>query len=424
MKCSVCSTIVRNDYIFCPSCGSILSSSRIHEHIKPISNHEILDKINSLSSKRDFYLRFFIVIGIFSGLFFVSFICFTFSMMLGYLRGGVAGLLVFIFASFVSLFFSVFLLFVIRQIDIYEREPWGLVIFSFFWGALGSTLLSLFVNETSSYVFGSIFGPGIGGIITTTLTAPIFEEFFKLLVIPIIILFFRSNFNSPMDGLVYIFASSLGFKIVEDLLYGAKFTAQTGAIQGFILLVLLRWVMGFLVHPLMSMFSGFAVGLATITNNFVLKIIYIVLGYLLSVGAHFVWNSMAAIGNRIIGDYVLCWFPAQIMILLVIFLFLYLFALNIERNTLNSVLEDDIRTGFLPREAIEELVDPRKRVYRKRFLTPEQRRLYEIFMQELASYALLKKQATASIGSEIQKSMYEKKEILNTIRPYIYGGEI
>ncbi|MCX7759407.1 MAG: PrsW family intramembrane metalloprotease [bacterium] len=432
MKCLVCETNVRNDYIFCPNCGALLSTQTYQsttysyyypqvEHQK-ISDKVIIDKINSLSSKREFYFRLLLTLGFFSLLFMFSFICFTTMMYSGYLRGGIGGLITWFIASVLSIFFSIFMLLLIRQIDLYEKEPWGLIIFSFFWGALGSTILSLFMNEINNIIFSSIFGRDIGSIMTATISAPIFEEFFKLLVIPIIIILFRVNFNSPMDGLVYIFASSLGFKIVEDLVYGAQFTAQTGAIYGFILLVLVRWIMGFLGHPLMSMFSGFAVGLATVTSNFFLKLVYITIGYLLSVGAHFVWNFMASVGPNLLGWYVCLWFPLQTTILIIIFIFLYFIALNIEKNILRTTLYEDVKNGFLTSEIVEELTDFRLRNIKKQSLSNEQKKLYEILMHELAIYALLKKQSNQSLGNEIQKTLQEKKEIINYLKPYLIGG--
>ncbi len=422
MKCQVCGSIVRNDYIFCPNCGSVLvlGKENFSNNIV-IDNQGVLQKINNMSSRRSFYAKFFIVLVMFSIIFFFSFICFTFLMGRNYLAGGILGLFTWIFASFLSIIFSVIMLAIVRQVDLYEKEPWGLVIFAFLWGALGSTLFSLIANEVNSVIFSSVLGSNMGNVLSAIISAPLFEEFFKLLVIPIIIIFFRTNFNGPIDGLVYIFASSLGFKVVEDLLYGSKFVAQSGAIGGFFLLVLVRWIMGFLGHPLMSMFSGFAVGLATITENYALKVVYVFLGYLLSVFSHFMWNFMASVATNIVGPYACLWFPLQTTILLVIFIFLFFMALKIDRDNIRKVLEEEVANGFLDHQMIEEIFDFRLRNRRKSMLPNELRNLYDIFIQELASYALLKKQSANSLGNEINKELHEKREILQYIKPLIYA---
>lgn len=430
MNCQICGKEIKEYYIFCPNCGSLISrSTNVNQYpvsqfteYPKLSNTEILQKINSSSSRQSFTIKFLILLIISSVIFLVSLACFSFMSISGYLSSGILGLITGTIAVILSLIYSTIFLVIIRQVDIYEKEPWSIVIFSFVWGALGATLFSLFFNEINSAIFTYIFGPQLGKTLTAVISAPIFEEFFKLMIIPIIIIFFRANFNSPLDGIVYIFSSSLGFKIVEDLVYGAMFTRSAGAVEGFFLLVIGRWLMGFMGHPLMSVFSGFAVGLATINNNFIIKFILIISGYLLSVFAHFVWNFMASVGASTSYYLVCLWFPIQISILIVIFFILYFISLNIEKNILRETLQEDVATGLLNNQIIDELLDFKLRRMRKNSLPSEIGKLYDIFLQELASYALLKKQSTNSIGQEILNTMNEKKQIISLLKPYIYGG--
>ncbi|MEN3014920.1 MAG: PrsW family intramembrane metalloprotease [bacterium] len=420
MKCYNCGGYVKNEYVFCPNCGSLLGSSEAK--IAPPPSSDVLREINSLSSKQTFITRLLIVCVLFSFIFLISGMCFSLLMLRGYSSGGFLGLVLGLLAAGISITVSIILLILIRQIDIYEKEPWSLVVFSFIWGALGATIFSLFANEINQYIFSALFGERVGDILTSIISAPVFEEIFKLLIIPVIIIFFRVVFNSPLDGIVYIFCSSLGFKIVEDLLYGANFTIQGGAMQGFFFLVLARWILGFMSHPLMSVFSGFAVGLATITPNFFLKIVYIVVGYFLSVLAHFIWNFVASVGVMYFGNIACLWFPIQITVMFIIFIALYFFALNIEKNLLRQSLQDDISSGFLSYQILDELIDFRLRRIRKSSLGEYNRRLYDVFMTELASYTLLKRQSVSAIFSDIHDEIQRKRQIISYIKPYIYGN--
>ncbi len=439
MRCSVCGSEVKSSYIFCPSCGALVNSNPINQPVysnqsvygnQPVYSapkhpqedlKHIITKINNISSRKSFIYRFLLLLGLFSVIGFISLLCMGYFMLIGYGSSGFFGLLIGLIATVLSLIFSVIMLIIIRQIDIYEKEPWSLVIFSFLWGALGATLFSLIFNDLNSMIFTAIFGEQMSRILTPILSAPIFEEFFKLLVIPILIIFFRTNFNSPMDGLVYIFSSSLGFKIVEDLIYGAKFVSYSGALGGFFLLVLVRWLFGFLSHPLMSMFSGFALGLATITNNYLLKIVYIVMGYLLSVGSHFLWNFIAAVGSQF-SNYLVClYYPLHVGISIIIFISLYFIALNIDKKIMKESLKDDVDSGLIDYQLIDELFNFNMRRMRKNHLPEYKRRIYDVFMEELSSYALLKKQSINSLGSQILKEIQEKREILAYLKPYIYS---
>ncbi|MFN4220076.1 MAG: PrsW family intramembrane metalloprotease [bacterium] len=439
MICKVCSAKVKNDYVFCPNCGNLLlwntneGNENINENINQnnsqINSNQInlsqdkkviISKVNEISEKRSFFTRFFILLSITGVIFLISFLCFSFMMLSGYGSGGIGGIISLFLASGMSLIFSTIMLIIIRQMDFYEKEPWSLVIFSFLWGALGATLFSLFANQINSFIFTTLFGERIGSVLTGIISAPIFEEFFKLLVIPILIIFFRTHFNSPMDGMVYIFSSSLGFKIVEDLVYGAKFTSQAGAIEGFLLLALIRWLLGFLGHPLMSMYSGFAVGLATITPNYFLKILYITAGYILSVGSHFLWNFNASVTVQILREWTCLLFPLHTLFSLLIFVILYFISINIDRKILRENLKEELNEGLLDNQLIDELTNLSLRSRRKSLLKNDQRKIYDIFMSELASYAMLKKQSINSIGKEITNTLYEKREVLKHLKPYIY----
>src|SRR5262249_47073048 len=96
-------------------------------------------------------------------------------------------------------------------LDRYDPEPPGRLIFAFVWGAVIAIFIAYIVNT----VFGFIFG----GTLAAIISAPIIEEGMKGGCVLIIALFFRKDFDSMVDGIVYAGVVALGFATVENINY-------------------------------------------------------------------------------------------------------------------------------------------------------------------------------------------------------------
>jgi RsiW-degrading membrane proteinase PrsW (M82 family) len=128
-----------------------------------------------------------------------------------------SGLVLSIVLGFVPLlFFAQF----IYWLDRYEKEPLKLLIFVFFWG--------LVVAACGSYLINTIFGMGIflftnseqtTQLMTGLLIAPIVEEILKGIAVLIVLLLFKPEFDSVLDGVVYAAIVALGFAAVENSYY-------------------------------------------------------------------------------------------------------------------------------------------------------------------------------------------------------------
>lgn len=115
--------------------------------------------------------------------------------------------------------------------DKHEREPIGLLLMSFFYGAL-STVVTLLISYplTSSIAIdeNSLSDQFINAFFLVALV----EEFSKFLFVRFV-LYPNKNFNEPFDGIVYALMVSLGFATLENVLYTFKFGVETGIVRMF-----------------------------------------------------------------------------------------------------------------------------------------------------------------------------------------------
>lgn len=141
--------------------------------------------------------------------------------------------------------------------DKYEREPLGLCLKIALFGAIATAPILLFEILISKfeYVLGN-------SQITIAfwhsfMVAGLVEETFKFLVIYLFI-WKNKNFNEPFDGIVYAVFASLGFALVENILY----VFQNGAGTGF-----LRAFTAVPAHTMFGITMGYFFGIAKFSNS-------------------------------------------------------------------------------------------------------------------------------------------------------------
>jgi RsiW-degrading membrane proteinase PrsW (M82 family) len=190
----------------------------------------------------------------------------------------------------------------ILWIDRYEPEPPRLMWFLFLWGAAVAALAAAIVNTATNEIIAAATGEEA---LTTTavVTAPFVEEGIKGLGILIVALARRSEFDGPLDGIVYAGLVGIGFAFTENVLYfGEAFLQGTeqGGVSGGIaaagVTFFLRGVLGPFAHPLFTMATGIGIGIAVTTSRAWLRIVAPVVGYLVAVSLHSFWNLSATAG--------------------------------------------------------------------------------------------------------------------------------
>jgi protease PrsW len=115
--------------------------------------------------------------------------------------------------------------------DKHEREPIGLLLMSFLYGAL-STVITLFISWplTASVVIdeNSLLDQFFNAFFLVALV----EEFSKFIFVRFV-LYPNKNFNEPFDGIVYALMVSMGFATLENVLYTFQYGVETGIVRMF-----------------------------------------------------------------------------------------------------------------------------------------------------------------------------------------------
>ena len=129
---------------------------------------------------------------------------------------------------------AVALMIVIYMCDRIEKEPIGLVL-----GVMGLGMLSciptiiceMIADPILGFVFG--FNEWIHNFMSAFLGVALIEEFWKLVMVRLLV-WNRKAFNYRFDAIVYCVASSLGFALVENIMYVLQNGFSTGIVRAII----------------------------------------------------------------------------------------------------------------------------------------------------------------------------------------------
>lgn len=151
----------------------------------------------------------------------------------------------------------ILILFYIYHRDKYEKEPWWLLLLSFaggvaivlpviWWETVMLRLTEYFYSFEWQYAFVTSFG-----------VAALCEESMKLIALLLIV--WRSNyFNEKFDGIVYAVYVSLGFALVENIMYVTGGGHQVG---------LTRALTAVPAHAIFGISMGFYLAKAKFTSH-------------------------------------------------------------------------------------------------------------------------------------------------------------
>ncbi len=243
-------------------------------------------------------------------------------------------------------------------IDRYESEPLWMLATAFFWGALVAVFIAFVLNTLSSGVVAVMTdsmeaGETFGAVIS----APIVEESAKALIL--LLLFFKKDeFDGVIDGIVYAAMVGLGFAMTENIQYYGRAVLQGGG-EGLTAVFILRGTLAPFSHPLFTSMTGIGLGLARQSGNMFLKLVAPVVGLLMAISMHSIWNGSVAIfgGVGFLLTYLVIMVPAFLITLVVVF-----FALRREGRVVREFLHADFRGGMLTPQEYERLCTIRGRM--------------------------------------------------------------
>jgi RsiW-degrading membrane proteinase PrsW (M82 family) len=236
-------------------------------------------------------------------------------------------------------------------IDRYEAEPLWMLGTAFFWGALIATFFAFLLNTTSAGIVGSLANANAAEAFAAVISAPIVEEIGKAFVLFIFFFWKKDEFDGVVDGIVYASMTALGFAMTENILYYGK-AANEGGGDALTLVWIIRGFFAPFSHPLFTSLTGIGLGLARQSNNIAVKVLTPIVGLLMAIFMHSIWNGSAVFGGGAIFvlTYILVMVPAFVIMLVVIGL-----ALRREGQVVREFLIIDLERGTLTREEYDQL---------------------------------------------------------------------
>ena len=181
-------------------------------------------------------------------------------------------------------------------IDRYEKEPIGLLTVAFLWGAVPSIFLALIMQIALDVPLMSIQDSSqlTYELLGASVVAPVTEEGIKAFALILLLLLFKREIDSPLDGLIYGGMVGFGFAAVENVLY--LFGALTeGGVSGVLGLAFLRAGVFGLNHAMYTGFAGLGVALFLEVRDKWLRWVPLVIGFLMAMGAHALHNALATL---------------------------------------------------------------------------------------------------------------------------------
>lgn len=257
----------------------------------------------------------------------------------------IAGLAILILAIVPMIFYAL----ILWWFDRYEKEPLPLIVISFLWGAVPAVIFSLIAQIILDLPLSVLVRPGIGAdLLSASLIAPITEEPFKGLALLLLLLLFRREIDTPLDGIIYGGLVGFGFATTENVFY--FFDAYgLGGLGGVLELAFFRAMLFGLNHALFTGCTGLGFALARTSPNWAVKIGAPVLGLGAGMSLHAIHNAGATLTGAT------CW-PLLISLVadwggVVALLGIMIWTSRREQSWISRYLVEEVRIGIIgPRD--------------------------------------------------------------------------
>jgi RsiW-degrading membrane proteinase PrsW (M82 family) len=183
--------------------------------------------------------------------------------------------------------------------DRYEREPPLLMLGVFLWG--------FFVAAGVSIIFNTLFGISLFVVLGSealanmgmaVISAPFVEETVKGLAVLVVIIYFRHEFDSVLDGVIYGSLVGFGFAAAENINYIFTGFLNAGP-EGLVALIFVRVLLIPFLHATLTAFTGIGLAIGRL-NPGPLRFAGPAFGYVTAIGLHAFHNLLATLGDPLI----------------------------------------------------------------------------------------------------------------------------
>ncbi|WP_392545020.1 PrsW family intramembrane metalloprotease [Oryzobacter telluris] len=182
-------------------------------------------------------------------------------------------------------------------LDRFEAEPNRYLVGAFLWGSLVAALVAAVTNTSAIAVLQATSDPDSALAATAVVVAPVVEEATKGLFILLVWWFRRREFDGITDGMVYAGVTAAGFAFTENIQYLATAYSDGGG-DGLGATFVTRCLLSPFAHPMFTLLTGVGIGVAATSRTWLPRILAPVVGYVLAVLAHALWNLAAVTGGQ------------------------------------------------------------------------------------------------------------------------------
>ncbi len=240
---------------------------------------------------------------------------------------------------------------VLTVFDRYEKEPPLLMLGVFLWGfivAAGSALILNTIFGIGLFLFSG--SEGLANLGTAVISAPLVEETVKGLAVLAVFVYFRHEFDSILDGVIYGSLVGFGFAAAENINYIFQ-GFQGGGFEGLAFLVFIRAILIAFLHATLTAFTGIGFAIARL-NKGVLRFVGPAFGFTTAIFLHGFHNLLASLGSDL-----LCLFGS--LFDWTGFLGMFVFIVYLvwrEGKIMREHLEDEVKRGHITRAQFDTAV--------------------------------------------------------------------
>jgi RsiW-degrading membrane proteinase PrsW (M82 family) len=182
-------------------------------------------------------------------------------------------------------------------LDRFESEPTRYLVSAFLWGALVAAVIAAVLNTSAIAVLQEVSDPDAALATTAVLVAPVVEEAAKGAFVLLAWLLLRREFDGITDGMVYAGICAAGFAFTENIHYLAQAWADGGgeALTG---TFVARCLLSPFAHPMFTILTGVGIGVAATSRTRMPRVVAPLVGFVLAVLAHALWNLGAVAGGE------------------------------------------------------------------------------------------------------------------------------
>ncbi|MEO6019667.1 MAG: PrsW family intramembrane metalloprotease [Knoellia sp.] len=308
-------------------------------------------------------------------------------------------------------------------LDRFEAEPTRYLVTAFLWGAVIAVLIAMTLNTAGQLVLWGSIPADTSLELTAVFVAPVVEEAAKGLLVLLIWRFARREFDGVTDGMVYAGVTAAGFAFTENIQYLALAWSEHGQ-DGLTATFVGRCLLSPFAHPMFTICTGIGIGVAATSRRRLVRLGAPLLGFVIAVIAHAIWNLAAVSGGEgLIAVYLLVEVP-----LFLAFLGFVVWVRRREGRLIGQFLHAYSDAGWVSSAEVAMLASmPRRREARQWARANGGRaglRSMEDFQDTASELALLRRRMHFSVADE--QALRDERDLLATLaaRRREFAGQV